>query len=125
VCSACDGTGRCTVMPADDDACGAIECSDLDTACRSYQGLTANRCAALGTCKAANDPATCTEYSDLPCTDAGAPADGGPPGRDGGETPGGSSGCSCHASGTAQAGLLPLVLGLFVACCRRRCHWRR
>lgn len=67
VCAACDGNGRCTAAPADDDRCGVIDCSGLDTACRIYQDLTASRCAALGMCKSANDPATCNLFTALRC----------------------------------------------------------
>ena len=65
VCAACDGTGRCTATPPDDDRCGVIDCSGLDTSARVYQDLTAGRCAGLGLCKSPNDPATCTIYTDL------------------------------------------------------------
>jgi hypothetical protein len=67
ICAACDGNGRCTAAPADDARCGVVDCSRLDTACRIYQDLTANRCAALGLCKTANDPATCNVFTDLRC----------------------------------------------------------
>ena len=78
LCSACDGTGRCTATPADDPGCGTIDCSGLDTTCRTYGDLTASRCASLGTCKEPNDPGTCTQYTDRPCNDGGSvQADGG------------------------------------------------
>jgi MYXO-CTERM domain-containing protein len=71
------------------------------------------RCLALGACKPANAPATCTAYADLPCPDGGT-ADSGPAAADGGGaeaggsagdsgvTPpgGGGSGCGCAAAGT-------------------------
>jgi hypothetical protein len=108
-CAACDGTGRCLATPTDDNGCGTITCGGLDTACRSYQDLTANRCASLGTCKVANDPATCTAYTDLPCADGGtAHEDGGQPGQDGGTTGNKSGGCSA-ARRTSSNGLVALL----------------
>jgi MYXO-CTERM domain-containing protein len=100
-----------------------IDCSGLDTACRVYQVLTANRCAGLGACKTANDPAACTEYSDLPCADGGVTQqDGGgtQPGPDGGTTGDKSGGCRAAPRGPANGfvGLALLALGLGVA--RRR-----
>jgi hypothetical protein len=67
LCAACDGTGRCVLTPSDDNNCGVVSCQGLSTTCRTYRDLTANRCAGLGQCKAANDPATCTAFTDLPC----------------------------------------------------------
>lgn len=64
-CAACDGNGRCTATPPDDNGCGIVDCSGLDTSCRSYRDLTANRCAALGSCKQPNDPATCVNFANL------------------------------------------------------------
>lgn len=64
VCAACDGVGRCTLTPGDDAGCGVIDCSGLDSPCRKYTDLGANRCATLGTCKQANDPAVCVIYTD-------------------------------------------------------------
>ncbi len=66
ICMSCDGTGRCTATPADDERCGVIDCSRLDFTGRVYQDLTANRCNALGQCKQANDPATCVLYTEQP-----------------------------------------------------------
>lgn len=63
ICSQCNGTGRCTIMPTDDNLCGVLDCNGLDSPCRKYQDLRANRCASLGVCKTANDPATCTQYT--------------------------------------------------------------
>jgi hypothetical protein len=111
VCSVCDGTGRCTATPADDDSCGTITCSGLDTACRSYQDVTSGRCASLGSCKQPNAPATCTAYVDLPCEDGGAAQQdaGAPqPGQDAG-TGGGSSG-GCQAARGTLAGAWPFAL---------------
>ena len=53
-CAVCDAAGGCTVVPADDDACGSIACGALDTACRSYPAIVANRCEGLGDCKDPN-----------------------------------------------------------------------
>ncbi|MBI5479638.1 MAG: FG-GAP repeat protein [Deltaproteobacteria bacterium] len=142
-CSVCDGAGRCAQTLADDDACGTIACSGLDTACRAYQDLKTNRCESLGTCKAANDPATCTQWADVPCDgglaqqDAGAvPHDGGAAQHDGGATQhdGGSAhldggvvglrsrGCACEVGSraTASAGAIVLLLAVAVARGSRR-----
>jgi hypothetical protein len=126
LCSACDGTGRCTATPADDSACDAIDCSGLDTACRIFQDLTSNRCAALGACKTDNDPATCTSYTDLECADGGPLRDAGPAPQDAGAAPqdagtGGKSG-GCRAApgaGPARGGMLLLVV-MALAVTRRR-----
>jgi len=75
----CDGTGQCSKMPLDDKTCGVIDCDKLDTKCRDYHDLTANRCDSLGSCKTANTTTTCTKYTDV-CTDAG-PRDLGTPDR--------------------------------------------
>ncbi len=65
VCAACDGNGRCTKTPPDDDRCGVIRCSGLNTPHRIYDDLRGNRCAYLGSCKTPNDTSTCTYYHDL------------------------------------------------------------
>jgi hypothetical protein len=65
VCSGCDGVGRCTLTPPDDGRCGVVSCQGLSNYCRKYEDLQAGRCAALGVCKSANDPATCTVYRDF------------------------------------------------------------
>jgi len=67
VCKACDGKGDCLVTPRDDADCGpSIDCDGLDNACRDYHNLTGERCDAFGSCKKPNDPATCTQYTDIP-----------------------------------------------------------
>ncbi len=73
-CASCDATGTsCTVTPPDDGACGSIACSGLDTACRSYAALEANRCDTLGVCRAP-DSAACVTFTELAgsCDDADA-----------------------------------------------------
>jgi len=70
-CMACDGTGQCNRPPTDDNNCGTIDCDLLDTKCRDYHDLTAERCDSFGKCKAQNDPKTCTLYTTLPCSEAG------------------------------------------------------
>jgi len=75
-CMACDGTGQCTKTPLDDKTCGIIDCDKLDTKCRDYHDLSANRCDSLGSCKTANTTATCTKYTDI-CNDAGVVMDRG------------------------------------------------
>jgi MYXO-CTERM domain-containing protein len=117
-CAVCDGTGRCTETPADDPSCGQIDCSGLDTRCRTYEDLTASRCATLGACKAPNDPATCTEWTDLSCTDGGVPTGDGAAGGDAG-TGGGGGGCGCVA-GRDAPGLLVATLLLGLLAPRRR-----
>ena len=123
LCAACDGTGRCTATPTDDSDCGTISCDGLSTTCRVYQDLTSNRCAALGACSTPNDPATCTAYTDLPCTDGGqlAQDSGGiQPGEDGGTTGNKSGGCSTAPGTTPTGAGLLLLLALSLVGRRRR-----
>jgi hypothetical protein len=54
ICAACNGTGRCTETPADDDRCGVISCKSQNTPCRTYEDIRTNRCESLGLCKTAN-----------------------------------------------------------------------
>jgi MYXO-CTERM domain-containing protein len=63
LCAACDGAGTCGMTPADDAACGEIDCDGLDTICRDYDDLIANRCEAFGDCADPNT-ADCIAYSD-------------------------------------------------------------
>jgi len=84
LCSACDGTGRCTATPADDSACDAIDCSGLDQSCKAYDDLKADRCQGTGACKAPNAGATCTSWHDTCQADAGSGGDGGGAHADGG-----------------------------------------
>jgi len=66
----CNGGGACG-FPSDDGNCGSISCSAYNTYysssknCyyRTYNPLTSNRCASLGTCKVANTT-NCTSYGD-------------------------------------------------------------
>ncbi len=76
LCLSCESTGTsCSVVPADDPDCGIIDCSGLDTDCRTYQDLSSARCEGSGDCKDANSP-DCTLYDDsLPGTDCGSPSD--------------------------------------------------
>ena len=69
-CAVCNGSGSCTQVPADDSACGTIDCDGLDTTCRNYNDLTSNRCEGLNNCKDANT-SDCTSYSDpsISCND--------------------------------------------------------
>jgi MYXO-CTERM domain-containing protein len=110
-------------MPLDDDACGAVDCSALDTACRVYHDLTTNRCASLGACRSDNDPAACTSWTDRPCTDAGTPIGdgGGQPeaGGDGGTGDGSGGSCGC-ASSRQSGGLATFLAALGVATMRAR-----
>ncbi|MFH0899036.1 MAG: SBBP repeat-containing protein, partial [Pseudomonadota bacterium] len=73
LCSSCDVTGSaCTVVPADDPACGVIDCDGLDNECRDYRDLTSGRCKGPADCKDANC-SDCGSYADAtngaPCTD--------------------------------------------------------
>jgi len=74
VCAQCGGDGKCNVMPADDAACGIIDCDLLDNLpCRNYSDITSNRCASFGSCKTANTTGTCTSYTDATAgTECGA-----------------------------------------------------
>ena len=126
-CKACNGSGLCNVPPADDTACGNIDCSQLTTSCLEYHDLTVNRCASLGTCKAANMAATCTDVTNLCRPDGGGGAGGaggsGPSdgSADGGKPKGGGGGCGCDLGGTNPASLLPALLLLAgVVTSRRR-----
>ncbi|MBI5480989.1 MAG: hypothetical protein HY906_19175 [Deltaproteobacteria bacterium] len=65
LCRVCDASLTCTGTPADDPACGTLDCSGLNGACRTYGALTSNRCASFGACKQPG-VATCTEYTDAP-----------------------------------------------------------
>ena len=119
-CKACDGTGRCASTPPDDSSCGVIDCDKLDTKCRDYQDITADRCDSFGSCKAANDSKACTKYTALVCGDATTP-DLGPrsdqsTGPDQGSADGQEqdTGCSCRISGSGgtDGGLVLLLMVL-------------
>jgi uncharacterized protein (TIGR03382 family) len=129
LCAGCDGTGRCTATPRDDATCGTIVCHGLDTQCRTYTDLTTERCATLGACKVPNDPAACTSYTDLPCSDGGAPPDAAspPPGQDAGGPPTdapaartASGGCGAAPRASATGLLGGVLLGLALVGRRRR-----
>ena len=77
LCLVCDGSGG-EESPADDPACGDIECSGLDhnftlgessatgtnqCVSREYQTISAERCASLGACKGPNSD-HCTVFAD-------------------------------------------------------------
>ena len=107
LCAACDGAGACGSVLADDEACGIIDCSGLDTECRSYHDITTGRCAQPGECLAPNAPASCTQWDDLGCedddgddvgTDGGTDADDGDPDGES-DTGATDSGCSCSVPG--------------------------
>jgi hypothetical protein len=144
LCSACDGQGRCMQRLADDDECGAIDCSGLDSSCRRYADRTTDRCAGLGRCRTPNTLAYCTEWTDLPC-DADAtdtmrdtadtssdaapdtvPGDGAPEAEPDGsfdawpEPPANDSGCSCATAPPRSpwAALLLLACGAAAASIR-------
>ena len=134
-CKVCDGASKCSVMPEDDMMCGVIDCDGLDTDCRDYHDLQVKRCAALGTCKAANTTIACTDLTVTCQPDAGGDS-GGTVAVDGAgidaETDGppappvktGSGGCGCDVGagrGGGSAGLLGALFfaGFFVAGRRR------
>ncbi len=62
VCKVCNAAGGCAAKPADDSACGTIDCSGLNSTCRTYSDLTSARCKELGVCKAPNS-SDCGLYS--------------------------------------------------------------
>jgi hypothetical protein len=140
-CKACNGGGLCNIKPEDDDVCGAIDCDTLDTSCMDFHDLTTKRCGALGTCKAANNAATCTDVTTTCGPDGGAGgtgvagAGGGAGGNSGtsgttgkndgsseSKTDGGGGGCGCEVGGTGLPGLpmLGVLLGIVLTARRRR-----
>ncbi len=62
LCSACNGSGNCSSVPADDVNCGTIDCDGLDSTCRNYNDLASNRCEGLGDCKDDNS-GDCTSFN--------------------------------------------------------------
>jgi hypothetical protein len=132
LCKACDGVGLCNQMPADDDACDVIDCSGLDTSCKTYQDLTTNRCGSPGACKMKNASASCTIFTTTCTPDGGAGGSGGgggggggsggasgsagTTGKDGGADSGGGGGggggCGCALGGSQSAGGLTALLAL-------------
>lgn len=115
LCATCDAKGGCSAAPADDPACGAIDCDQLDTACQDFHDLATNRCAAAGRCKAPNIASTCITATPR-CSGPDAAPDAGPDaGPDQGSAPpvATGGGCSCRAAGQgASTSLLALLLGL-------------
>jgi hypothetical protein len=103
LCAACDGSGLCSKMPADDTACNTIDCSGLNTpgACKMYSDLTSNRCDSVGACKTKNTVKACTVVTDSCPTDGGSPGTGGSTGGGGGHGGAGGSGTGGSATGTA------------------------
>jgi MYXO-CTERM domain-containing protein len=141
-CKQCDGASKCSVKPEDDNACGVIDCDQLDTSCMDYRDLQRNRCASLGVCKTANTTAACTDVLVTCAPDAGGGADASMPdgagtggdatGSDATVTPpkGGGGGCGCAVGADGERGGLSLLAGLFlvaglVAGGRRRRRPRR
>lgn len=85
LCQRCQGS--VPVMPADDEACGAIDCDQRDIyfvegessatgtnyrVFRDYHDLATNRCARLGACKEPNSPEACFFYEDSRVDSCGA-----------------------------------------------------
>jgi hypothetical protein len=99
LCKACNGVGLCTQVPADDSACGTIDCSGLSTSCLAYHDLTSNRCLGLGTCKQNNSATTCTSVTNTCGPDGGAGGSGG-----GGTSGGGGATGSGGANGGGGRG---------------------
>jgi len=139
LCKACDGVGLCNQMPADDDACDVIDCSGLDTSCKTYQDLTANRCASPGACKTKNTSAACTIFTSTCAPDGGAGGSTGSAGNGGGGSGGasgtagtngkdggagtgggGGGGCGCALGGSQSAGSLTALLALACVIITRR-----
>jgi MYXO-CTERM domain-containing protein len=129
-CKTCNGSGLCNVKPDDDTTCGSIECDGLDTSCLNYNDLTTLRCASLGSCKAPNTVASCTDVSNL-CTGGGGSGGSGGGGRggssgtdagtDAGGGGGGGGGCCQVGGGPTPDGLVALlVFGLAFVSRRRR-----
>jgi hypothetical protein len=140
-CKTCDGVGLCNQMPADDDACGTIECNGLNTSCMTYQDLTTNRCGSVGACKTKNTSAACTAVTNTCGTDGGTTGtagngggggrggssgtgtagstgtDGGP---DAGKGGGGGGGCGCEIGGSQSGSLAALLALACVIITRRR-----
>jgi hypothetical protein len=116
-CSTCDGAGKCNVKPDDDTTCNTIACSGLNTtgSCVHYNDIKTNRCASLGTCKAPNTTATCTDVVDMCGDDGGVDA-----GTDAGTHKGGGGGCGCEYGGAGQGGLLSVLLAAAGISVRRR-----
>jgi hypothetical protein len=115
LCKACNGVGLCTQVPADDSACGTIDCSGLSTSCLAYHDLTSNRCLGLGTSKQNNSATTCTSVTNTCGPDGGAGGSGGggtsggggatgSGGANGGGGRGGTTGGGGTGTGTGGAG---------------------
>jgi len=64
LCGGCDSAGGCTVVLDDDPDCGTLDCDGLDSSCRDYQDIEADRCGGIGTCKDPNTTGTCIAYED-------------------------------------------------------------
>jgi MYXO-CTERM domain-containing protein len=130
-CKACNGASLCNITPDDDDACGTIDCDQLDTSCLDYHDITSRRCGALGACKAANAVATCSDVTNMCTVDGGDGAAGGDDATTGGGTDAGlvkhgGGGCGCtlgdpNAGGTfAWLLTLPVLGGILTTRRRRR-----
>jgi hypothetical protein len=102
-CKTCNGAGLCNLMPEDDMACGTIDCDTLDSTCMDYNDLTTKRCGALGTCKAPNLPASCTDVTPK-CGVGGAGGATGSGGSTGSGGRGGSTGTGGRAGTTGNDG---------------------
>jgi hypothetical protein len=125
-CKACNGSGGCSMQPADDPKCGTVACGALSTECTAFADLTAMRCVSLGLCAASNDPSVCTSMQSMPdgtpcslgaCMNGqcvAASVDGGAP-----PTGGGHGGCAMAAHAPAPYGVV-LLLIIFAIARRRR-----
>lgn len=128
-CKACDGTGKCSATPKDDTICGVIDCDMLDTPCRDYADISADRCDSFGSCKKPNDLATCKVFKELQC-DAGpdsskpdmgpAKMEAGPGIEVGTKPPGGSDSSGCSLAGGSRRRPLPVWPLLLLAMLLRR-----
>jgi hypothetical protein len=81
-CLACNGKGGCTELPptGDDDKCGIIDCTMLNSQCKTFASISKARCVGTNMCARANDDLYCKDYSfkpdGEPCTLAGGIAGG-------------------------------------------------
>jgi hypothetical protein len=66
ICQACNANG-CVETPPTDDRCGAsgpmLACTNLSTACRTYENHPLNQCFAFGECAEAGSLAECDRYT--------------------------------------------------------------
>ena len=73
LCTTCSDDGFCGVKAFDDEACGIIDCDELDNECGEFEDLENGRCEAPGVCKNPNELSSCAAnaelYDDIVCSD--------------------------------------------------------